>query len=107
MYSGPVTISGNGPHTLEHRATDVAGNVGAVGSGTYTIEGGGAGAPTVQAFADPASGAAPLPVRFSATGVDPDGGAPLRYRWTLGDGTVLGPDVRLDVHDAGRPTPRR
>ena len=101
VYSGPVTISGNGPHTLEHRATDVAGNVGAVGSGTYTIEGGGAGAPTVQAFADPASGAAPLLVRFSATGVDPDGGAPLRYRWTLGDGTVLGPDFEYTFTTPG------
>ncbi len=91
-YSAPVTISGNGPHTLEHRATDVAGNVGAVGSGTYTIQGGGQpGAPTVQAFADPTSGPAPLKVRFSATGLDPDGGA-LRYRWTLGDGDVLGPE---------------
>ena len=87
-YSAPVTISGNGPHTLEHRATDVAGNVGQVGSGTYTINGGGAGAPTVQAFADPESGPAPLHVHFSAAGLDPDGGA-LEYEWTLGDGTVL------------------
>ena len=88
-YASPVTISGNGPHTLEHRATDTAGNVGAVASATYTINGGGgAGAPTVQAFADPESGAAPLQVHFSAAGLDPDGGA-LEYEWTLGDGTVL------------------
>ncbi len=43
------------------------------------------GAPTVQGFADPASGAAPLRVRFSATGLDPEGGA-LQYRWEFGDG---------------------
>jgi large repetitive protein len=45
----------------------------------------------VQAFADPASGAAPLDVHLSATGLDPDGGT-VRYRWTIGDGTVLGPE---------------
>lgn len=87
-YLSPVTISGNGPHTLEHRATDVAGNVSAIGSGTYTINGGGPGAPTVQGFADPETGSAPLAVHFSATGLDPEGGA-LEYEWTLGDGTVL------------------
>ena len=55
-----------GDHTLEHRATDVAGNVGAVGSEAFSIEGGGGpGAPTVQAFADPPAGPAPLAVTFS------------------------------------------
>ena len=44
------------------------------------------GAPEVLGFADPATGAAPLEVQFSASGLDPDGGAPLRYRWTFGDG---------------------
>ena len=39
-------------------------------------------APTVEASAEPASGAAPLDVRFSATGVDPEGG-PLTYLWEL------------------------
>ncbi len=88
-YSGPVTVSGNGPHTLDHRATDAAGNVGAVGTAAFTIEGGGGGgAPTVQGFADPSSGPAPLLVRFSATGLDPDGG-PLDYEWELENGTVL------------------
>ena len=31
-YAAPVTISGTGAHTLEHRATDVAGNVAPVGT---------------------------------------------------------------------------
>ena len=99
-YSAPVTISGNGPHTLEHRATDVAGNVGAVGTGTYTIQGAAPGAPVIEAFADPSSGSAPLDVHFSVDGIDPDGGAaalPLVDRRRHGARLV----VRLDVH--GRP----
>ena len=43
------------------------------------------GTPTVQGFADPTSGNAPLGVQFSATGSDPDGGA-LSYKWVFGDG---------------------
>ncbi|HYI20395.1 MAG TPA: PKD domain-containing protein, partial [Solirubrobacteraceae bacterium] len=45
------------------------------------------GAPQLEAFADPTSGEAPLPVSFSATAIDPDGG-PVTIRWTLGDGAV-------------------
>ncbi len=88
-YSGPVTISGNGQHTLEHRATDAAGNVGAVGTGTYTITTTSPSnqAPTVQVAAEPASGKPPLNVRFTATGQDPEGGA-LTYAWDFGDGTT-------------------
>ena len=88
VYTNPVTISGNGPHTLDHRATDAAGNEGVIGTATFTINGGAPGAPTVQGFADPSSGPAPLKVNFSATGLDPDGG-PLEYEWTLENGTVL------------------
>jgi cytochrome c len=92
-YTGPVTVTAPGDHTLEHRATDVAGNVGQIGTETFTVEGGGEpGAPTVQGFADPSSGPAPLRVRFSATGSDPDGG-PLTYRWQFENGTVLGPNA--------------
>jgi PKD repeat protein len=47
---------------------------------------GGPGAPTVEGFADPTSGSAPLRVRFSATGLDPDGG-PVTYAWDFGDGS--------------------
>ena len=49
-------------------------------------------APTVQAFADPATGTAPLEVNFTATGLDPENGA-LTYRWTFDDGTALGSSV--------------
>jgi PKD repeat protein len=57
----------------------------------YTIESGvEEGAPVIEAFADPSSGSAPLDVHFSVDGIDPDGGGPLRYRWTIGDGAVLG-----------------
>ena len=38
-----------------------------------------------EAFADPSTGAAPLLVQFSATGLDPQGG-PLIYEWDFGDG---------------------
>ena len=40
---------------------------------------------TVQGFADPPNGPAPLQVQFSATGRDLDGGT-LQYLWDFGDG---------------------
>jgi PKD repeat protein len=43
-------------------------------------------APTVQIAADPLKGTAPLDVRFTATGRDPEGGA-LIYTWDYGDGS--------------------
>ena len=79
----------------------MAGNVGAVGTATYTIEDGGGRAPTVQGFADPASGPAPLRVRFSATGLDPDGG-PLDYEWELENGTVLDSEFEYTFTEPGR-----
>jgi PKD repeat protein len=45
--------------------------------------------PTVQAAADPASGTAPVTVRFSASARDPEGGA-LMYEWSFGDGGAAG-----------------
>jgi PKD repeat protein/glucose/arabinose dehydrogenase len=87
-YTEAIDIAGAGPHTLEHRATDNEGNVGAAVTSTYTIQS--SGAPVIEAFADPSSGSAPLDVRFTVDGIDPDGGAALRYRWAIAGGTVLG-----------------
>ncbi len=42
-------------------------------------------APQVEAFSDVTSGEAPLEVRFTSTGLDPDGLA-LTYRWDFGNG---------------------
>ena len=39
----------------------------------------------MQIAADPVSGSAPLDVRFTASGRDPEGGA-LIYTWDFGDG---------------------
>jgi cytochrome c len=44
-------------------------------------------APTAEGFANPSTGAAPLRVQFSATGLDPQGGR-LTYRWDFGDGSA-------------------
>jgi PKD repeat protein len=49
----------------------------------------GNGAPTVQAAADPASGAAPLRVRFSSAASDPDGDR-VSTVWDFGDGVRAG-----------------
>ena len=61
------------------------------------------GAPTVQAFADPASGEAPLRVRFTSTGLDPDGG-PLDYEWEFEDGTALSRNVTRTFTEPGTHT---
>jgi hypothetical protein len=68
---------------------DVAG-----ATGTATVQvvvGNPAGnqAPTVQIAADRVAGTAPLLVRFSSAGVDPDGDA-LAYVWDFGDGGKAG-----------------
>ena len=70
-----MTVSAEGQHTVEYRSVDKAGNVEAAKSVAFGIDLPDPGFPVIQAFADPASGAAPLLVRFSATGFDPDGGA--------------------------------
>ena len=50
-------MSAEGEHTVEHRATDVAGNVGEPGTVAFSIDaGGGSGAPEIEAFADPSVG---------------------------------------------------
>ena len=64
----------------------------------------------LQAFADPTSGEAPLPVNFSATAIDPDGGAitiPLDARRRRGQRRGLLADVHAGRHvrGDGRPPP--
>ncbi|MET0684066.1 MAG: PKD domain-containing protein [Solirubrobacteraceae bacterium] len=59
-----------------------------------------AGAPVLQAFADPTSGEAPLAVNFTATAIDPDGGA-ITYRWQLADGAVNGAGFSRTFTQAG------
>ena len=75
----PVRVAGHvsaeGQHTVEYRSVDKAGNAEAAKSVAFGIDIPDPGFPVIQAFADPSSGAAPLLVRFSATGFDPDGGA--------------------------------
>ena len=85
-FETAFTVSAEGEHVVEYRSTDAAGNAEAVRSVAFTIEDAGdPDAPTVQAFADPASGEAPLEVQLSATGLDPQGGA-LTYRWDFSEG---------------------
>ena len=80
------TVSAEGEHVVEYRSTDPEGNEEVVKSVAFSIEHAvDPDAPTVQAFADPASGEAPLKVRFSASGMDPQGGE-LTYRWEFSDG---------------------
>jgi PKD repeat protein len=57
------------------------------GTDTVEITVAGNEPPTVTATADPATGMAPLQVRFRATGTDPDGRANrIDYAWDFGDG---------------------
>ena len=69
-------------------------------SSTFGIDIPDPGFPVIQAFADPTSGTAPLLVRFSATGFDPDGGQ-LSYKWEFANGDFFGRVARAHVHPAG------
>ena len=88
-FASQVTISAEGQHTVEYRSVDKAGNVEATKTVSFGIDIPDPGFPVIEAFADPTSGTAPLLVRFSATGFDPDGGA-LTYKWEFEDGAAFG-----------------
>jgi len=88
-FESQVTIDEEGQHTVEYRSVDKAGNVEETKSVSFGIDFPEPGTPVIEAFADPSSGTAPLLVRFSATGYDPDG-TDLTYRWEFADGSYLG-----------------
>ena len=88
-FASQVTVSAEGQHTVEYRSADKAGNVEAAKSVEFGIDIPDPGFPVIQAFADPTSGTAPLLVRFSATGFDPDGGQ-LSYKWEFANGDFFG-----------------
>ena len=83
------TYAGPGTYTAEVTATDPDG---LTAKATVQVTVGnppGNQAPTVQAAADPTQGTAPLTVRFSSFGRDPEGGS-LMYVWEFGDGGMAG-----------------
>ena len=79
----------NGVFTARVTVTDRAGLTGTDEVAITVGDPAGGQAPTVQAAADPGSGAAPLKVNFSAAGSDPDGDA-ITYVWDFGDGGQAG-----------------
>ncbi len=99
-FASSLTVSAEGSHTVEYRSADEAGNVEAAKSLAFSIDLPDPGFPVIQAFADPSSGAAPLLVRYSATGFDPDGGT-LSYKWEFADGVVFGRTVTRTYTQTG------
>ncbi len=83
-FETSFTVDDEGSHVVEYRSTDNAGNQEAIKSVAFSIAAADPDAPSVEGFADPATGAAPLLVQFSATGLDPQGG-PLDVRVGLRD----------------------
>ena len=98
-FATAFTVSAEGQHTVEYRSTDNAGNVEATKTVAFGIEAPEPGFPVIEAFADPRSGSAPLLVRYTATGFDPDGGR-LSYRWEFENGTMFGGGGHAHVHAA-------
>ena len=84
-FETTFTVSDEGDHVVEYRSTDNAGNEEETKSVEFSIGAEDPDAPMVVGYADPATGAAPLLVQFSASGLDPQGGR-LTYKWDFGDG---------------------
>ena len=82
---GPVTVSGDGEHTVEYRSTDVAGNEEAIKCHTFTIGAADETPPvTTHALdpADPGEGGTyngPVDVTLSATDPEEGGGEPATH----------------------------
>ena len=102
-FATAFTVSAEGQHTVEYRSTDNAGNVEATKTVAFGIEAPEPGFPVVEAFADPRSGSAPLLVRYTATGFDPDGGR-LSYSGSSRTAACSAPRSRAPTR---RPAPTR
>ena len=75
--TGPVTVEGDGEHTVEYRSTDVAGNEEDVKSVTFTIGDADGTPPVTTHELDRDGTTGPVTVRLSATDPDePGGGGP-------------------------------
>ena len=94
-FASEVTVEAEGQHTVEFRSVDKAGNIEAAKTVAFGIDIPEPGTPVIEAFADPASGEAPLLTRFSASGYDPDGGE-LSYKWEFA--RRRRPRARRDAH---------
>ena len=89
-FERSFVVADAGPHVVQYRSIDGAGNVEVLRSVEFSI---GNGAPSLQVTADRLSGTAPLVVRFTATATDPNGDRP-RVAWDFGDGQrAVGEDV--------------
>ena len=74
-----------GTYMAKVTVTDPGGGTGTAAVEVIVADPPGNRPPTVRAAADPQTGNAPLDVRFSAEGSDPDGDT-LLYEWDFGDG---------------------
>jgi chitodextrinase len=83
------TYTEPGDYTATVTVTDARGATGTAEVDIEVLEAPANGAPSVQAAADPGSGGAPLRVRFTSAGRDPDGDQ-LMYVWSFGDGVQAG-----------------
>jgi glucose/arabinose dehydrogenase/type 1 glutamine amidotransferase/plastocyanin len=107
---GPVTVSGEGRHTVEFRSTDVAGNVEEVKSVEFTIGDVDATPPVTTASLDPASpgagGTYSGPVGVMLSAIDPDGvgggGAPRTHDIDAAPSTWEPASVAASVGDTVR-----
>jgi PKD repeat protein len=103
LGSNPThTYTKVGTYTATVTVRDPDGNVG-TDTVQITVNAAGNQIPMVVTAADPTEGNAPLPVRFQAQAIDPDGPeSALVYRWDFGDGGALfGRNVRHTYMEPG------
>ncbi|NHC15853.1 beta strand repeat-containing protein, partial [Motilibacter deserti] len=111
-YSSPFVVTGLGAHTVRYRATDVAGNVSAIGSNTFTIV---TPAPTdttpptvSAALAGPQSGGNYTgPVTVTLTATDNAGGSGVAsVEYSIDNGSFVAYLAPFTVTAAGQHTVR-